>query len=249
MWKNRFMIPWPCWAPEGEGAGGGGAPAGGNQGGGQDGNGGTPPAGNAANSDGQAQGGGGTPPAGQGGFPKVVVGGNQDGQGGQDGNQGATNEYFGAPEGGAYEDFNMPEGFSVDEGLVGKFAPIAAELGLSQAGAQKLADFYANEVVGPQSAAFVEQVSNWFDETQKDAEIGGQKFEASVDAATKALDAFGTDGLKSLLVQYGLGNHPEVVRFFARVGGAIAEDTSGGGGNNQGKEPDFLTLMYGPPNQ
>jgi hypothetical protein len=142
----------------------------------------------------------------------------------------------------------VPEGFTIDQGLVTKFAPIAAELGLSQKGAQRLADFYAKEVVGPQSAAFVDQISNWFGETEKDPEIGGDKFEASTKAAGRALDVFGTKGLRGLLVEYGLGNHPEVVRFFTRVGNAIGEDSAAGGKGGNGQQPkDFLTLMYGPP--
>ena len=128
-----------------------------------------------------------------------------------------------------------------------KFTPLANELGLSQTGAQRLADFYANEILAPQSAAFVEQISTWFKEVEADAEIGGAKFEQSTQNAQKAISVFGTPGLKSLMVQYGLGNHPEVVRFFSRVGGAISEDSAGGGTpNTAGDGQDFLTQMYGP---
>lgn len=157
-------------------------------------------------------------------------------------------EYVGPPSEGKYADFTPVEGQTIDKGLVDKFAPIAAELGLSQKGAQKLADFYAKEIVGQQSAAFVEQISTWFDETSKDKEIGGDKFTASTLNAEKALKVFGTGGLRQLMVQYGIGNHPEVVRFFARVGGAIGEDSAAGGKPGSGAPAvDFLTKMYGPP--
>lgn len=161
----------------------------------------------------------------------------------------AYKDYVGPPEGGQYADITVPEGFTIDKGLLDKFTPIANKLGLSQKGAQELADFYSKEIVGPQSAAFVDQISTWFNETEADAEIGGAKFEASTQNATKALNVFGTPGLKQLMVQYGIGNHPEVVRFFARVGSAIVgEDNSGGGkGGNPADGKDFLTKMYGPP--
>lgn len=142
----------------------------------------------------------------------------------------------------------MPEGFTLEKPLLDKFTAFAAERGLSQKAVQELADFYAKEIVGPQSAAFVDQISNWYNETEKDPEIGGPKFEASIQNAEKALSVFGTKGLKQLMVQYGIGNHPEVVRLFARVGSALpAEDTSGGGKPGSGQPAkDFLTLMYGP---
>jgi hypothetical protein len=43
--------------------------------------------------------------------------------------------------------------------------------------------------------------------------------------AKKALDAFGTAELRSLLNESGLGNHPEVIRFMFRAGKAISEDS------------------------
>lgn len=156
-------------------------------------------------------------------------------------------DFVGPPAEGKYADFTPVEGQTIDTALVAKFAPIANELGLSQKGAQRLADFYAKEIVGPQSATFVEQIATWFGETQADKEIGGDKFEASTISATKALDVFGTSGLKKILVQYGLGNHPEFVRFFTRVGRAIGEDAATGGKGGQAATPvDFLTQMYGP---
>lgn len=238
------------------GAGGGGAPAGGGGNSGDGGaGGGTPPA-------------NGQPPAGQqpqaGQFPALRpgAGGNNGGNGapngdpanGQQGQQPEPKpyeQYHGAPEGDAtYTELKFGEGFSADKALIDKFSPIAKELNLSQAGLQKLADFYANEVVGPQSKSFVDQIAGWFEQTEKDPEIGGANFDKMTENSGKALRVFGTPGLKTLMVQYGLGNHPEVLRFFHRVGGAIAEDNSGGGGDGgkAGQDgEDFLTLMYGPP--
>ena len=54
---------------------------------------------------------------------------------------------------------------------------------------------------------------------------------------------FGTDALKSLLTESGLGNHPEVIRFMYRAGKAISEDSYVGnseGANAKGNVPkDF----------
>lgn len=250
FWLNFF--PPVYWNTPGEPGGApGGTPPGGAPGGTPPGGapGGTPPGG--------APGGapGGNDPAGN--FPTLKPGqyndpnnpgngNNPDPKDKQPGGENNPPSYIGAPEGGKYADFTAPKDFTIDNALVGKFAPIAAKLGLSQVGAQELVNFYAQEVVGPQSAAFVDQIATWFGETEKDAEIGGAKFEASTQAAGRALQVFGTKGLRSLLVEYGLGNHPEVVRFFTRVGNAIGEDKGGGQGNPAAGEKDFLTLMYGP---
>ena len=55
---------------------------------------------------------------------------------------------------------------------------------------------------------------------------------ANLEVAKSSLKAFGTDALKSLLQESGLGNHPEVIRFMYRAGKAISEDSYVG--NSQG---------------
>ena len=67
------------------------------------------------------------------------------------------------------------------------------------------------------------QVDDWLAEAKADPEIGGAAFDANVAVAVKAIEAFGSPGLKDLLNASGLGNHPEVIRFAAKAGKAIAE--------------------------
>jgi hypothetical protein len=42
--------------------------------------------------------------------------------------------------------------------------------------------------------------------------------------ARKALESFGSPALKELLNNTGLGNHPEVIKAFHKVGKLISED-------------------------
>jgi hypothetical protein len=49
-------------------------------------------------------------------------------------------------------------------------------------------------------------------------------------AAKMALDTFGTPELRTLLIETGLGDHPEMIRAFVRAGKAISEDTLAMGG-------------------
>jgi len=52
-----------------------------------------------------------------------------------------------------------------------------------------------------------------------------KKLAESLGTAKKALDAFGTPELQTLLNESGLGNHPEIIRFMVRAGRAISQDT------------------------
>lgn len=131
----------------------------------------------------------------------------------------------GAPE--KYEDFKLPEGVTVDAAAVESFTPIAKELNLSQEQAQKLVDYFA-KVRGDEVQASVKAVADlrtgWVGTAKADQEIGGAKFTENLSVAKTALDKFGTPQLRDALNQTGLGDHPEVIRFFHRVGRALAED-------------------------
>lgn len=144
----------------------------------------------------------------------------------------------GAPE--KYEDFKLPEGAKVDEAVMGEFATVAKELGLSQEQAQKLVDINARaqQVNFDRLQSAVDaQAEKWGVDSKADKEFGGDKFDENLAVAKRALEQFGTPELKSLLEQSKLGNHPEVLRFFFRAGKAISEDgfVPGKPGNSSGK--------------
>jgi hypothetical protein len=66
-----------------------------------------------------------------------------------------------------------------------------------------------------------------------DQEFGGVRFEATVKASRSALAQFGGEELSKVLTEYGIDNHPAIVKAFARVRAAIAEDTVAGKGGTQ----------------
>lgn len=144
-----------------------------------------------------------------------------------------------APE--KYE-FTPPEGQELDANALAVFEPIAKELGLSQEQAQKLVDIYP-QIQQQQAEAWSKQVSDWGEQVKADKEIGGDKFNASVGAAQRALDQFGNPELREYLNASGLGNHPALVRFCAKVGKAMAEDTFVV--PNQGGQRSAADILYG----
>ena len=131
----------------------------------------------------------------------------------------------GAPE--TYE-FNTkvadaPE--ELDPEVITAFGEVAKELDLPQEAAQKVIDKVA-PVMQAQQAKMVEQVKiDWANDAKADQEFGGENLNANLEVAKSSLKAFGTDALKSLLQESGLGNHPEVIRFMYRAGKAISEDS------------------------
>ena len=132
-----------------------------------------------------------------------------------------SNEPQGAPE--EYENFKFPEGYQADEKLVEGAKAIFKEVNLSQDQAQKIIDFNTKQVQEA-NEAWAATNKEWVQSVKADVELGGGKFKETVEAARKATDHFGTDELKKVLNESGLGNHPEVVRMFAKVGKLIGED-------------------------
>ncbi|QDL30761.1 peptidase [Serratia liquefaciens] len=144
-----------------------------------------------------------------------------------------------APE--KYE-FAAPEGQELDANALSVFEPIAKELGLTQEQAQKLVDIYP-QIQQQQAEAWSKQVADWGEQVKADKEIGGDKFNASVGLAQRALDQFGNPELREYLQASGLGNHPALVRFCAKVGKSMAEDSFVV--PNQGGQRSAADILYG----
>lgn len=145
-----------------------------------------------------------------------------------------TSDQAGAPE--KYE-FNTevadaPQ--ALDGEVVDAFADVAKDLNLSQDAAQKVLDKMAPVIQARQAKALEGVKAEWGQQSAADQEFGGEALAGNLDVAKKSLDAFGTDALRSLLHESGLGNHPEVIRFMYRAGKAISEDSYVG--SSQGAE-------------
>lgn len=126
-----------------------------------------------------------------------------------------------------YETFTVPEGMEVDKEALAAFAPLAKELKLTQEQAQKFVDLqstHAQQVAKTQQDEWASVRDEWRKAARADKEIGGERFGESAGLSKKALDVFGTPELAEALKVTGTGDHPEFVRFFARVGKAVADD-------------------------
>jgi hypothetical protein len=163
---------------------------------------------------------------------------------GEDTSTGAPEEYV----------FTPPDGIEIDEEQIEQFGEYAYGLGLSQDQFQKLIDFEIERSQKAQSQmaeAYSERVSSWAEATKADKELGGEALSEHLGLAKRAMDAFASPELAKLIDTpspenpdgLGLGNHPEVIRLFYRVGKAISEsDLVTGDSKVEG--PASLQKMY-----
>ncbi|ECF6953719.1 peptidase [Salmonella enterica subsp. enterica] len=124
--------------------------------------------------------------------------------------------------------FKPAEGQELDAAALEQFEPIARELNLTNEQAQKMVDLYGTKIMPmvqqQQAEAWQKTTEQWAADVKADKEIGGDKLTGNLSAAQRALAQFGTPELKEYLEGTGLGNHPELVKAFVKVGKAMSED-------------------------
>lgn len=63
---------------------------------------------------------------------------------------------------------------------------------------------------------------HWIKQSHNDPEFGGKQFEQNLKLAKGAVDQFGGQKLRNVLEETGIGNHPEIIRTFWKIGRALA---------------------------
>lgn len=148
-------------------------------------------------------------------------------------------------------EFKAPEGQTLDNLQLDAYSPLFKELGLTQAQAQKLVDKQFElapklaegwqKQIGDQIA---QETATWAKASREDKEFGGTNFDANAKIANKALAAFGSPELRSLLVESGYANHPAFVRLFWNIGQKLAESTPPAGGTPPGTKTTPERVLY-----
>lgn len=128
-----------------------------------------------------------------------------------------------APE--KYADFKDADGKTIPADSLGEFTSVAKELGLSQAKAQKLVSTMKPAVQKYMDTSTEKFGKEWAAEAKADKEYGGDNFAANMGIAAAAYRQFATPALRQMLEATRLGNHPEVIRMFYRIGKAMSQDT------------------------
>ncbi len=145
----------------------------------------------------------------------------------------------------------VPEGFEYDAEIGDEFkaALVDPELKLGKDEANKVAKKMLDlqrRVVQKQVDEWNKTQAEWIEATNSDPEIGGAKQREALRHANKALDKFGSPGLRKLVDTYGLGNNPDFLRTFANIGKATGDDAivkNVGGGSRRAAD-----VLYGGKN-
>ena len=140
--------------------------------------------------------------------------------------------------------FSVPEGADLDEGAIAAFTEFARDAKLSQEHAQGLLAKLAQAAPARRDKLIEQARAQWQQDAHADQEIGGDKLDENLGIAKKALEQFGSKELRSLLDESGLGNHPEMIRVFYKIGKAISEDGFVAGRASQQAQPTLAQQMY-----
>ncbi len=105
------------------------------------------------------------------------------------------------------------------------FRQLAHQIGLNNDQANVLFDAYVNAMAGQQEqeqSAFEQfEVEN----TQALQKEWGGSFDKNVELARRAFMNFATPEAVEIMEQTGLGNHPEILKVFSRIGELLQEDS------------------------
>lgn len=126
----------------------------------------------------------------------------------------------------------VPDGVQYDEALEKWFRETAHKSGITQKQAKALFEDYTKfslERVSAQGAEAQQQQESRAAEIKKGIDTikqeHGDKYPAMIDAAQKAVKQFGGEELANHLNETGLGNDPQLIRFFIKLGSTLMEDT------------------------
>lgn len=127
----------------------------------------------------------------------------------------------------------LPENVSVGEADQKEIKDLAFGLGLNSKQTAQLYRAYASRM-GTGQAALDKTGSDFAIESEATLKKEfGQAYDEKVSLAKSAVLEFGGEALKKALNETGLGNHPDMIRAFAKIGKAIASDEILGEGSKR----------------
>lgn len=143
----------------------------------------------------------------------------------------------------SYDYGEVPEGFVLDPAIDKEFRELAAERKWSQDDVKALTGMQA-KLYEKQMSAHAETVKEWGDSLATNKEIGGSNLDKNLGMARAAISEFFPEGARDMLDRTGLGNHPDMVVGFVRLGAAMGEMKSLIG-DGKGQKTTILDGLYG----
>ena len=148
-------------------------------------------------------------------------------------------------------DLKLSENSLLDPAKVDEIKAYAKSKNLSPEQAQDLLnreEATLKSFVDQQQEEIKKASEEWKKQSLLDKEIGGENFNKNVEFAHRAMKRFGNETLTKYLDERGLGNHPDVIRMFMKIGQAMAEDKIIGSNSQGGQKKSLEEIFYGAQN-
>jgi hypothetical protein len=142
-------------------------------------------------------------------------------------------------------ELKLPDQSPVDPKRLDDIAAEAKAGKMTQEQAQALVD-REHKVMTELISSHQSRVDGWMKDSVADKEIGGPEINRNIELAKRLVDTFGSPLLKKQLEDSGMGQHPELLRLFVRMGKAYGEDRLVTGANGvpvKAKSP--ADLLFG----
>ena len=118
-------------------------------------------------------------------------------------------------------ELEAPEGYPIPADKLKSLTAHFNEIGLTREQAEKQIEYMSRQYAEFQESQ-KSQRRAWISEIK---EFGGEKFKETVADAKRALAQFDDDGsIRGMLNETGYGDNPAIIKIFAKVGRALAED-------------------------
>lgn len=144
-------------------------------------------------------------------------------------------------------EFKPPEGVTFNPEMTTKVSEFGKKYGLTQDAMNELVGFGGDmgRIVAEANAGVLAKARDeWTVSSKSDKEFGGATFDANLAQANLVFETFGTPELKQLLVDSGLSNHPEMIRWAYRVSKEFSPDRFVPGGKNAAGAKDLASRLY-----
>lgn len=136
-------------------------------------------------------------------------------------------------------EFKLGEGLSISDELKARFTKVAKEAKLTQAQANALLDMHSETMLELIKAG-EDQAAEWEAECGKQGLLAKEK----LGYAVEALNVFGGDEAKRVLIETGAVNHPAVMTMLQTIGELIHEDTNKEGASNPPVKEDLGAILF-----
>jgi hypothetical protein len=140
-----------------------------------------------------------------------------------------TPDKYGMPS-----DMQLHESIKVDDAALAAAQQEFHRLGLTAKQGEAMLGYYFKTLNDRVSGMETERTTAQETATAALKTEWGDKYDANLAIAQRALKAFGSEELSQHLVESGLGDDPRMVRLFHKIGSSMGEDQMGRGGEGGG---------------